>query len=154
VTPHIGFTGRLYGVTSAEYEAFSSPLPAYNYCTEAQATVQATKNVATSDHDKMEVELYDNKFTSLLPIQIKWSLALGFSLFEFWYYDMVLVTTMYDATLLVWRDKVLFNMVRPPTVIHALYRNASLLTYGGPYQGVQTIQGRDWQAYIRTMSHA
>jgi hypothetical protein len=27
---------------------------------------------------------------------------------------------MYDAILVVWRDKVLFNLVRPTTVVHAV----------------------------------
>jgi hypothetical protein len=86
VTPHCGFTGRLYGLTPEEYESFSSPQPSYNYCAEADFVLEQTKNM--NDQKKMEIELFDSKFTSLLPLQINWSIRSGFSLFDFWFYDM------------------------------------------------------------------
>lgn len=73
VTPHIGFTGRLLGLSEEEYESFSSPLPDYDWCEqEADFAVERTRNMATSDTQKMEVEFFDNKFFSLLPLQINW----------------------------------------------------------------------------------
>ena len=57
--------------------------------------------------------------------------------------------------MLVWRDKVLFDAIRPTTVVHAVKGNGpSFSTYGGPFQGEQTIPPLDWQPYIRTMPHA
>jgi hypothetical protein len=61
---------------------------------------------------------------------------------------------MYNAILLVWRDKVLFNLVRPTTVVHAVKGETFVESYAGPFQGTQTIAGNDWQPYIRTMPHA
>ena len=154
VTPFAGFTGRLFGLTSEEYESFESPLPSYDYCYEADIVVENTANLALSDQQKMEVELFDSKFTSLLPLQIQWSIVSGLSEFEFWWYDMTLVIVMYDATMLVWRDKVLFDGVRPTTLVHAVKGGLKENTYAGPYQGLQEVDGSDWQPYIRTMPHA
>jgi hypothetical protein len=64
---------------------------------------------------------------------------------------MALVTAIYDATMLVWREKVVFDAVRPTTVIHALKREEEFETYAGPFAGSQTIKELDWQPYIRTM---
>jgi hypothetical protein len=154
VTPHVGFTGRLYGLTTEEYESFSSPLPDHDYCFESEFVLDNTSELATSDQLKMEVELFDSKFTSLLPMQITWLIKNGASQFDFWYNDMVLVTSIYDVTMLVWRDKVLFNLIRPTTIVHAIEGENYVTTYAGPFEGKKTIQGKDWQPYIRTMPHA
>ena len=155
VTPFCGFTGRLFGLSDNEYESFSSPLPDYDYCFEADFVIDKTQELADNDIQKMEVELFDSKFTSLLPLQINWSIQSGFSELEFWFYDMTLVIAMYDATMLVWRDKVLFDAIRPTTVVHAIKEDDLFLsTYAGPFQGEQMIPPLDWQPYIRTMPHA
>jgi hypothetical protein len=151
VTPFAGFTGRLYGMTSSEYEGFTVSKPEYDFCDEADFVLTETKDMSMDDKKKVEIELFDSKFTSLLPMQIDWSLANQFSTFDFWFYDMVLVAAMYDATMLVWREKVVFDIVRPTTVIHTLKREEEFETYAGPFAGSQTIKGLDWQPYIRTM---
>jgi hypothetical protein len=154
VMPHIGFTGRLYGIEPADYMAKEAPVPNYNFCEETDFVLDNTNTLATSDEQKIQVEFFDSKFTSLLPTQIGWSLRSGFSEFEFWYYDMALVIGMYDATMLVWREKVKFNTVRPPTVVEELKGETTTQTYAGPFQGSQQVKGTDWQPYIRTMPHA
>lgn len=154
VTPHIGFTGRLLGLTEEDYESFSSPLPNYDWCEEADFVVERTRDMATSDTQKMEVEFFDNKFFSLVPLQVGWQLQKGQSLFEFWFFFMALDVAMYDATLLVWRDKVLFDLVRPTTVVHNAKADEFIETFAGPGQGVDTIKAQDWQPFVRTMPHA
>jgi len=151
VTPFAGFTGRLYGMTSSEYESFSVSEPRYDYCEEANFVLSETNTMSTDDRKKAEIEFFDSKFTSLLPMQIEWAIKNKFSSFDFWFYDMVLVTAMYDATMLVWREKVAFNAVRPTTVVHALKGEEEIKTYAGPFTGSKTIRGFDWQPYIRTM---
>merc|ERR1712176_1565315 len=42
VTPFCGFTGRLLGPSAEEYEAFSSPRPNYDYCSEADFVLDKT----------------------------------------------------------------------------------------------------------------
>jgi hypothetical protein len=154
VTPHAGFTGRLYGLTTEEYASFSSPLPDHDYCFESEFVLDNTNELATSDRLKMEVELFDSKFTSLLPMLISWSFQSRVSQFDFWYNDMVSVTSFYAVTMLAWRDKVLFNLIRPTTIVHAIEGENYVTTYAGPFEGSKTIQGKDWHPYIRTMPHA
>lgn len=138
-------------MSRSEYENFTAPPPEYNYCKESDAVLSETKDMANDEQKKVEVEVFDSKFTSLLPMQIEWSLKKGLSSFDFWYYDMTLVTAMYDATMLVWREKVVHNSVRPTTVVHKLKGNDEIDTFAGPYEGSKKIKGFDWQPYIRTM---
>jgi hypothetical protein len=155
VTPHAGFTGRLYGLDTEEYEAFGCSPPTYSdYVDEVESVLAKTNIMATSDEKKLLVEFYDSKFTSLLPFQVEWSLRSGLSHFEFWFYDMTLTAAMYDATMLSWREKVIFNRVRPTTVVHSMKGEELTMTYAGPGQGSQMVKGVDWQPYIRTMPHA
>ncbi len=151
VTPYAGFTGRLYGMTTSEYESFSVSKPDYDYCQEAEYAIEETRKMAEDDKKKAEIEAFDSKFTSLLPMQINWSLMNQFSSFDFWFYDMALVTAMYDATMLVWREKVAIDAVRPTTVVHALKKDSEIESYAGPYEGVKIMSAFDWQPYIRTM---
>jgi hypothetical protein len=151
VTPFAGFTGRLYGMTSSEYESFSVSEPRYDYCEEANFVLSETNTMSTDDRTKAEIEFFDSKFTSLLPMQIDWAIKNQFSSFDFWFYDMALVTAMYDATMLVWREKVAYDAVRPTTVVHALKGEEEIETYAGPFTGSKPIRGFDWQPYIRTM---
>jgi hypothetical protein len=137
-----------------DYKAFSSPDPQYDYVLGAEYVLSQTNTMATSDEQKMAVEFFDSKFTSLLPLQIGWSLRSGMTEFEFWHYDMTLVNGMYDATMLVWRDKVLWDRVRPTTVVHGIKGQEETMTFAGPGEGSNMVKGVDWQPYIRTMPHA
>eukprot|EP00536_Pseudo-nitzschia_multiseries_P018310 jgi/Psemu1/70504/estExt_Genemark1.C_23710002 len=154
VTPFCGFTGRLYGMNREYYNSFTSPKPIYDYKKEARYVLRKTKKMASNDLQKMMLEYYDSKFTSILPLQIDWSIKSGMNNFDFWYNDMVLVNTMYDATLLVWKEKVVHNAVRPTTVVHELVGEEKVETYAGPFKGVDQVKGTDWQPFVRTMPHA
>ena len=138
-------------MTVSEYESFSVPEPNYDYCEEADFVLSEANKMASDDKKKLEIELFDSKFTSLLPMQINWAIQNQKSSFDFWYYDMVLVTTMYDAMMLVWREKVTFNAVRPTTVVSLLKGEEEVQSYAGPFEGSRKISGFDWQPFIRTM---
>jgi len=84
VTPFAGFTGRLYGMTKEHYESFTAPEPDYDYDVATSYVLEQTKTMATSDLQKMLIEYYDSKFTSILPLQINWSIMSGADEFEFW----------------------------------------------------------------------
>jgi len=154
VTPHIGFTTRLYGINVTEYEEFYADDPRYDYCFEAEKVIETTRIMATNDEQKARIEMFNSKFTSLLPMQVNWSIMKGFDLFQFWYYDVALVAAMYDAIVLVWREKVLHDMVRPTTVVHTIKGDDMIDSYAGPFNGAQNIKATDWTPYVRTMPHA
>mmetsp|Transcript_14781 Transcript_14781/g.26439 ORF Transcript_14781/g.26439 Transcript_14781/m.26439 type:complete len:398 (+) Transcript_14781:129-1322(+) len=142
-------------MTTEHYESFTARAPSYDdYQDEAIDVLDRTRIMATSDEQKVKIELFDSKFTSLLPFQIEWSVRSGQGEFDFWYNDMVLVNAMFMATVLVWKEKVVHNRVRPTTVIHELLGDTPVDTYAGPFEGVQTIKANEWQPYIRTMPHA
>jgi hypothetical protein len=110
--------------------------------------------MANNETQKMLLEYFDSKFTSILPIQIGWSIATGDSNFNFWYHDMVLVNTMYDALLLVWREKVVYDLARPTTVVHELLKDQIVDSYAGPYLNSQLMKAQDWQPFARVMPHS
>lgn len=96
VTPFAGFTTRLYGMDRSFYDSVKAPKPPqYDYEVEAHNVLEATRAMANNETQKMLLEYFDSKFTSILPIQINWSILSGESNFEFWYTDMVAVNTMY-----------------------------------------------------------
>ena len=59
-----------------------------------------------------------------------------------------------SATIVVWKEKVRFDLIRPPTIIHRDLQDTLVTAYAGPYQGLQTFPANEWQPYIRTMPHA
>ena len=69
--------------------------------------------------------------------------------------DSVVVAALYEAVIVVWKEKVRHNKVRPPSYIHtaANFQNADLTTYVVGV-GEQQIKGSEFEAYIRTMPHA
>jgi len=154
VTPFIGFTGRLHGIDKAVFEGFTVSEHTYDYDEQAAYVLEQSKNMATNDTQKMLIEFFDSKFTSILPLQIEWGIINGFDQFDFWLNDMVLVNSLYDATMLVWKKKIEENAVRPTTVVHGLIDEQEVLTYAGPSEGIKSVKGKDWQPYIRTMPHA
>ena len=110
--------------------------------------------MATNDLQKMKLQFFYLKFTSLLPFQIKWSIVSGQSEFDFWYTDMVAAHAIYDATLLVWKEKIVHNAVPPTTAVHQLLKDEVVNTYAGPFSGAKDIKAKDWQPHIRVMPHA
>lgn len=151
VTPFIGVTARLYGLSDEEFLSFKVSKPNYNYHEEALHVLEETYDMSTDDKKKAEIEFFDSKFTSLLPLQIEWSLANHLSTFDFWFYDMTLVVAMYDSILVVWRQKLKYDAVRPTTVVHSLMEGNDIVSYAGPYEGSKQMKASDWQPYIRTM---
>ena len=100
VTPFAGFTGRLYGMDRDFYNSVKAPQPPqYDYEVEAMKVLEATRAMANNETQKMLLEYFDSKFTSILPIQIGWSIATRESNFDFWFTDMVAVNTMYGMSL-------------------------------------------------------
>jgi hypothetical protein len=55
---------------------------------------------------------------------------------------MTLVTSIYIATILVWRDKVLFDRVHPTTVVHCLDGDREVNTYAGPFKVLERSMER------------
>ena len=54
---------------------------------------------------------------------------------------------LFDASIAAWDDKRTFDSVRPVTAIRYLFDGKPIRSWGGPYQGTQTIDGSQWLPY-------
>ena len=58
-----------------------------------------------------------------------------------------LTNAIFDASIVAWDAKRVYDSVRPVTAIHYLFAGQPILAYAGPYQGVKVIDGADWEPY-------
>ena len=56
----------------------------------------------------------------------------------------------FDAGILAWKIKRLYDYVRPITAIHYLFRGQPIQAWGGPFKGSQTILGEKWKPFMLT----
>ena len=54
---------------------------------------------------------------------------------------------LFDTGIAIWDAKYAHNYVRPQTAIRHLYADQEILSWGGPNQGTQLIDGSTWQPY-------
>jgi PAP2 superfamily len=54
---------------------------------------------------------------------------------------------VFDASIVAWDAKRVFDSVRPVTAIHALFQGKKVRAWAGPYQATQEIDGGEWQPY-------
>jgi hypothetical protein len=74
--------------------------------------------------------------------------------FRYLMLDFATISTIHDATLVVWKEKVRINAVRPTSFIHDRLGETTVVGYRGPDAEAGQIKGAEWEAYIRTMPHA
>lgn len=157
VTPHIGQTARSIFFTNEELCAKTAANPHYDLDHEMELTF--ARLAALNDDKKMEIELWDSKLTSFLPLAAQWYLRSsppGATLDDWGFIeiDSVIISGMYETVHTVWKEKIVFDLVRPPSYAQGEYADEEIVSWAGPYQGTQTMLGRDWKPYIRTMPHA
>jgi hypothetical protein len=58
-----------------------------------------------------------------------------------------LTNAMLDVSIAVWDCKRTFDYVRPITAVRFLMKDRDIRAWAGPYRGIQTIRGEQWQAY-------
>ena len=61
----------------------------------------------------------------------------------------LLNNALFDASVAVWEGKRFFDYVRPITAIRFLFAGQAVEAWAGPFQGTQTVDGRDWLPYQR-----
>jgi hypothetical protein len=54
---------------------------------------------------------------------------------------------MFDAGIVAWDNKRVYDSVRPITAIRFLFHGRQVRAWGGPYQGTQSIDGGTWRPY-------
>ena len=179
VTPHIGALAKPAALSREEIDTRIATQPSYFVATEgnsddsgdsddsnenndsasvynveAMKVIERLRVTAGSDETKMKIEFYDNKLDVAGAVigAVSGSLQLGLE--PTLNYILALTAGDYDAIILAWKEKVAFDLVRPTTWIQEEMSDVDIETFAGPFQGVQTIKGRNFESYVRVMPHS
>lgn len=153
VTPHIGETGKSFYAGDHVICGRSLQSPRYDLREELRAVVR--RSARLDEMKKAEVEFFDNKVGSLVPLQQQFFGRLGVDLdkFEYWKWNFAANAALYEGILAVWRVKVETDLVRPTTVAEVLGKGWVKRAWGGSGKGVGPVKVDEWEPYIRTMPH-
>ena len=119
VVPHIGFTGKSFFFSDEFFCSHTSDDPNYDYDVEMDLAIQRTRDL--NDVTKMEIEFFDDKLSSLFPLQSQFYAKQGKTDLDDWDVissDVIIVVLAYEAAMLVWKEKLNWDRVRPPSIIH------------------------------------
>lgn len=155
VTPHIGFTAKSFFVGDQKICERDIGTPKIRYRKEMRKVLERVKKL--TPRQKAEVEFFDSKFDSLLPLHNQFSSRSGQRNTDYKHLMGLLAmeAAIYEAVIQVWRQKVKSDLIRPTTIIHREYRGQRVKSYLGPKEMTSgSIFGEDWQPYIRVMPHA
>lgn len=157
VTPHIGFTAKSFFVGDEKICARTALASNFDYDYEVEAELVRQRTADLNETEKVEIEMFDNKLTSIARFWTNQNLAKNISLdsFDFLLMQGATITVVYEAIIQAWRVKVLTDRIRPTTVLQSMYRDETITSYQGPPAGsAGPILGQEWQPYLRVMPHA
>ena len=124
VVPHIGFTGQSFFFRDDEICNATVEPPEYNYTLEMELAIDRLANL--DDSKKMLIERFDDKL-----ILSQFNNRINRALFDISLAtagDSMLNTipsvvnnvAVYESVLLVWKEKLIYDRIRPPSIIHEL----------------------------------
>jgi hypothetical protein len=169
VTPHIGTTAKFRYVPESERTTRTAPHPSYTKKRLAEAANVIQLMSTLDDYKKIEIEVFDDKlivgntiinsfvgkilttpggFVEPIPDFQKPGVVL--SLERFVHFTSAFLATELDAAIIAWKEKVVFDMVRPTSIIKRLGGDITTWAPGG----IQTFRAADFEAYIRVMPHS
>mmetsp|Transcript_63691 Transcript_63691/g.101352 ORF Transcript_63691/g.101352 Transcript_63691/m.101352 type:complete len:545 (-) Transcript_63691:76-1710(-) len=154
VVPQIGPNAKLMFSSREQINRRKASDPKYDYKTEARKVVERLANLAEDDRQKMLVEWFDNKLRIAGGILLALDAELGWTYEQRTLHMAGFGLTEYEAVVIAWNEKRRWDLVRPTTLIKKGVAGDSISTYGGPYQGLQTIRAQDFESYIRVMPHS
>jgi len=100
------------------------------------------------------IGFYDSKLAVRAMIQKYFRKQVDPTYEEYQFYLLGLSVAEQDAMVQVWREKVRHDSIRPTTVIQS-WGAEEILTYAGnPASGPQSIDAKDFEAFIRVMPHS
>jgi len=156
VTPHIGFKAKRAVLSVEQFENRTAKGIDYHfhmYNKESEKVVKRLKETATDDMKKAKIEFFDNKISVVFAI-LKSVASYGLTFEQIVNFCFGLTSSEYDSILVAWKQKVLYNRVRPTTWIQTMMAEDVFETYGGPYQGVKNIIGKEFESWARVMPHS
>jgi hypothetical protein len=157
VTPEIGVT-QPYSFDLGDIQFAPPPVasdPNIDYSAyKAQADQVLSISAGLTDAQKMTAELFDHKFNSLATAAGFAAQQANLGLDEFVQYEFLTNVGSFDGAIAIWRNKYMYDSVRPFTAIHWLYADKQVTAWGGPGKGrVTDLNGSDWQSYLHTANH-
>eukprot|EP01025_Chloroclados_australasicus_P000238 TRINITY_DN1010_c0_g1_i4.p1 TRINITY_DN1010_c0_g1~~TRINITY_DN1010_c0_g1_i4.p1 ORF type:complete len:546 (-),score=59.07 TRINITY_DN1010_c0_g1_i4:192-1829(-) len=108
-----------------------------------------------TDTQKMLVWYFDNKVRSLagLPLAIETAEPIKNGTHQI-LLEAGMNMALYDSTILVWKEKLRHDAVRPPSIIQHIFKDETIQAWGGYGMGAAEIKGSEFSPYIRTMPHS
>ena len=121
----------------------------------AQADEVLRRSANLDDYQKMNAELFNNKFIALGFSTLFLTLSRGLTLDQFVDLDFMFQIASFDAGIVVWKEKLRYNAVRPWTSVRVVYGHHKVRAWGGPGKGtVNDIPADEWEPYLGTADHA
>ena len=120
----------------------------------AQADEVMALQASLTDYQKMVAELFDDKLTGLGGATFFSFITRGMSLDEFVQYDFLTHLAAFDGGIATWKEKAVFDTVRPVSAIRHLYKNRKITGWAGPGKGiVDDLPASEWRSYLNTGNH-
>ena len=120
----------------------------------AQADEVMAVQASLTDYQKMVAELFDDKLTGLGGATFFSFISRGLSLDEFVQYDFLTHLAAFDGGIATWKEKAVYDAVRPISAIRHLYRNRRITGWAGPGRGiVDDLPASEWRSYLNTGNH-
>jgi len=140
--PHIGDTGRSYFLGDQKICDTKVEYPCYCF---AKTDTEILNDAANLDElKKAESEFFNNVFKWMFEFQRKYYSA---TINDFDFVSTITATTssMYEATLITYKEKMRMGIIRPRSHINKNLADETFNTYLGSETGnVGEIKGRDW----------
>ena len=131
----------------------SDPLNFVEYRNQADEVLKESAQL--DDYKKMASEHFDNILDTYLIVDQYMSQNKSLQQDDLIILNLMVNLIRFDATIVTWNNKLMYNSVRPVTAIKFLYKNIALTAWGGPGIGTVTdITGKEWKSYLHTDAHS
>jgi hypothetical protein len=156
VTPQMALTDTYTGLNLNNLKA---PTPKKSQAGMAAYKKQVDEVLAASaamtDEQKMMAEFFDNKLRSLGFSALFIFQTRGFGFDEFVQYDCLVNLAAFDTAVLIWKEKLRYDAVRPFSAIKHVYDDSTVTAWGGPGKGtVSNLSAGNWRSYIQSADHS
>jgi hypothetical protein len=120
-----------------------------------QADEVLAASAGLTDRQKVLAELFNDKFFTLGVIAGTTALRTKpMEIGEFVQYLATVEVAIFDAAIVDWHYKAVYDAVRPFSAIRYLYGDKPVSAWGGPGKGtVHDMTGNEWQSYLTTPDH-
>jgi hypothetical protein len=151
ITRPIAFTGSA-GQFRADPPRKSDVRNLGAYKRQADEVLAASANL--TERQKLIAELFNDKFRGVGAVGGYAAIRTGnLNLEQFVHYITTVEIATFDATIVTWYWKRVYDAVRPITAIRYLYGDNKVTAWGGPGQGTVRIPANEWRGYLNTANH-